>query len=212
MKKTKSTQETDVYLSKKLMIYFGDLYLNQVKPKVIEEYIEFRRKEGVTDTTIHHELVSLKHAFKLGVTKWDLADNTPFDKVNLPRGDRQRTRFLTREEAAMILDHASDVIRPFIIVALDTGLRISNICNLTWKQADVFSRTIRIEKPKNGKPISIPMTDRVHETLNEIKKNSSISLAYFFPSADGLPSRRNFVSKSFKRICNELGIRDISFH
>ena len=210
--KCEYTQKNEGRLSKRILEHFGDLYLNHVTPTHIESFITSRGRDGVSDTTIHHELALMKHAFKLALKKWDLIDVTPFDKVTLPKGDKQRTRFLTREEADQVLAASPEWLTPIIIVALNTGLRISNLTFLTWKQADVFNRTIHIEKTKNGKPVSIPMTDQVYKTLNELRRGNNVSLAWVFPRPDGKPYYRDSISKAFKRTCREVGINDITFH
>ncbi len=205
-------RRNEKFLVKKVLEHFGNLVLTGLSPHRIEEYIEVRRRDGRSNVTIHHELALLKHAFKLAMIKWDMIDRTPFDKVTLPNGDRKRTRFLTREEAGLVIKASPDWLRPIVIVALDTGLRISNILNLTWKQADTFSRVVQLEKTKNKKPVSIPMTDRVFDTLNELRKGSRVSLTYVFTHPSGEPFKRGGASSAFRKVCRKLGIGDFTFH
>lgn len=90
-------RRNEKFLARKILENFGSLPLVKLSPQKIDQYVESRGKDGVSDVTIHHELVLLKHAFKLAVLRWDLIQQTPFDKVTLPKGDKQRTRFLSRE-------------------------------------------------------------------------------------------------------------------
>ena len=174
--KGETARRNENFLVRKILEYFGSLPLIKLSPLKIEEYVEIRGGEGVGSVTIYHELALLKHAFKLAVIRWDLIDRTPFDKVTLPKGDRMRTLFLSREEADSVIESSPDWLRPIVIVALDTGLRISNVVNLTWKQVDMSSRTVCLEKTKNKKPVSIPMLDRVYETLVGLRKGPHVSL------------------------------------
>lgn len=210
--KGETARRNEKFLARKILEYFGSLSLSQVSPLKIEEYIEVRRKEGMGDVTIHHELALLKHAFKLAMKRWDLIDRTPFDKVTLPKGDRMRTRFLSREEADSIIESSPDWLKPIVVVALGTGLRISNIVNLTWKQANMSSRTVCLEKTKNKRPLSIPMLNSVYETLNGLRKGVQVSLVHVFTNPSGEPYSRYEVSRAFKSVCLGLGIKDMTFH
>lgn len=103
-------------------------------------------------------------------------------------------------------------MKPIVVVALGTGLRISNIIDLTWKQVDMSSRTICLEKTKNKKPVSIPMLDSVYETLVGLRQGSHVSLVRVFTKPSGESYNRHEVSRAFKAVCLGLGMKDMNFH
>ncbi|MCH8328393.1 MAG: site-specific integrase [Candidatus Marinimicrobia bacterium] len=156
----------------------------------------------------------MRHSYSLGYKKWDLVKQTPFDKVQLPSGDRKRVRYLKPDEEEKLfkaLADTDDWLRSVVIIARETGLRLSNICNLTWNQVDLFKRFIEIEKTKNGKPVWIPLTDL---TLGELKKWSKIrdlkSDRVFIIKEKFL--HRAWVGRKFRRLTKRAGIVNFRFH
>ena len=204
-KKNEETLKTDGFFCRKLVPYFGELFLNDLTSSHIEDYIDKRRSDGVSDITIHHELRLLRHAFSLAVSKWKLVNSNPFDEVELPKGDKKRIRYLSPEEVKLLFEalEGKGWFRSVIILARETGLRLTNICDLTWKQADLFKRHIEIEKTKNGNPVCVPMTEVVHSELVGLNKVRDLKSDRVF-IVDGKFINRHWVSQRFNRLCKRI--------
>lgn len=201
--KSPRAYQDDVYFSKRIKVFFGRMPLTEVSAKHISEYIRLRRnvvrkngKKGVSDATINHELRLLRHAYNLAIRSWEVADISPFAKISIPRGDSKRVRYLSEEEEKRLFNVLHGWLGSIVIIARETGLRLSNIANLTWKQVNLFSMTIIIESTKNGDPVGIPMTENVFNTLKELNKVRRIDSDYIF-GKNGKPFRRWWISKSF---------------
>ena len=104
-----------------------------------------------------------------------------------------------------------DWLKPIVIIARETGLRLSNIANLKWSQVNLFNKSIIIETTKNGDPLGLPMTDNVYRALKELNKVRRLDSDYIF-GKDGKPFRRWWISKSFKKVCQQAGIENLRFH
>lgn len=165
----------------------------------------------MSDTTINHELRLLRHAYNLAIKDWELIENTPFAKITIPKGDVKRVRYLSSDEEKNLMQELPDWIIPIVVIAKESGLRLSNIANLTWKQVDLFSKTIIIETTKNGDPIGIPMTENVFSTLKVLSKVRQIDSDYIF-GKNGKPFRRWWINKSFKKACEKADIKNFRFH
>lgn len=95
-------------------------------------------------------------------------------------------RVLTEEEIQLLYQSAKDSqLYPFLVLALNTGMRMGEILGLTWDCVDFESGIIRVEKtlcylPNNGAAIyefhppkskagkrNIPMSKQVKEVLQE---------------------------------------------
>lgn len=211
--KAEGTYKNDGYFFVKILQEFGGLKVNQVTPKLIHEFIVKRRKDGVSDTTINHELRLLRHAFKFAVKVWDLIDETPFLHLDIPKGGKKRVRYLSPEEEKSLYKELPEWLIPIVIVARETGLRLSNIANLTWKQVDLFKRIIVIEQTKNGDPIGLPMTEKLFETLKARNKVRRLDTDYVFAfKKDGTPYLRYFISEQFRAACKKAGVENYRFH
>ena len=211
LNKGEITYRNDRYFSKRIVQHFGNQYLNDLKPIHISKFITQRRNDGVGDVTINHELRLLRHAYNLAIHVWELVDETPFSKFKIPSGDVKRVRYLSQDEEGRLSDALPEWLKPIVTIARETGLRLSNIINLEWSQVNIFSRMINLERTKNGEPLSIPMTDNVHnilKTLYFVKENEYV----FGLGKSGKPFNRNWVGKSFRITCKKAGIDNFRFH
>ncbi len=224
LNKSEAVRKNETYMIRRFRNSMGKIKAKTLTPEMIEQYMGDRRTEGkvvrlkngklkrtgdISEVTIHHEMNLVRHAFLLAKTKWRILNHTPFEFVTLPKGDKQRKRFMSVQEADKVVSECPDWLRPMVVIGLDTGLRISNIACLKWSQVDLFQRVINIPKTKNDDPVCIPMTDRVFVLLKEFQKESKVSINWVL----GKPYKRNQISKGFKRVIRKLGMdEEITFH
>jgi integrase len=209
--KAPKSYRDDISFSKKILQHFGKMTLTEVSPKHIAAFIKARRADGVGDVTVNHELRLLRHAYNLAIKQWELVEETPFAKIAIPKGDTKRVRYLSQDEEKRLFAALPDWLEPIVIIARETGLRLSNIANLTWNQVNLFNRTIIIETTKNGEPIGLPMTDNVYSALKKLSKARKPDSNYIFDK-EGRPFRGDWISKSFRRACQKANIDDLRFH
>jgi integrase len=206
--------KTDRYLGKRINEFFGALFLAEVTPGRIEDYMVKRRADGVKDVSIHHELNLLRHAFNLAFKKWDLVKSNPFEKVRLPSGETKRVRYLKPDEEERLfaeLEKRGDWLTAVVIVARETGLRLTNVCELTWDQADLFKKAIEVDHTKNGRPVWVPMTENVLRELKNLNKVRTLETSRVF-WVDGKPIHRYWVGRAFRSLCKRAGIENFRFH
>ena len=211
--KRPASLRADHYHGMRINRYFGELLLPEVTPKRIEAYIAKRKADGVSDITIHHELNLLRHAFNLAFKRWDLINKNPFDKVTLPSGENPRIRYLKPDEETRLFKELEDrpMLRSVVIIAQETGLRLTNICELTWDQADLFKRALEIEHTKTGRPVWIPMTDNVYQELVKLNKVRDLASNRVF-WIDGKPITRGWIGLAFRRLVKRAKVENFRFH
>ncbi|MCF8721771.1 tyrosine-type recombinase/integrase [Nitrospina gracilis] len=211
--KSPKSQKTDGYMGKRLNEQLGEIFIADLTPHHLEWYMDERRKAGRSEVTIHHELNLLRHAFVLALKQWDLINKNPFDKVKLPSGVNKRVRYLKPDEEKRLFEalESREWLRSVVIVARETGLRLSNICNLTWSQVDLNNRFIEIEKTKNGKPVWIPLSDAVFGELKQHHKTCDLKSDRVF-IVDGKPIHRCWVGLAFRRLCKRAKVENFRFH
>jgi integrase len=96
-------------------------------------------------------------------------------RVVLPweREAEGRLRYFTDDEEALILQTlllwGLDDVRDFFLVLVDTGGRtFGEVRDLPW--CDVTERMVRFENTKNGKPRSVPLTERAWAAIQRQRK------------------------------------------
>jgi integrase len=94
-------------------------------------------------------------------------------------------------------DHAD-----WIIFLLCTGLRLNEPLKMTWQQVDFEQQLYTIIDTKNGKPLTLPMTERIETILTRrFKKLANIS-SYVFPqrSNNNKPATMNRVCERISKL------------
>lgn len=209
--KAENTYRNDFYFSKKILQHFGKMTVTEVSPRHILDFIKIRRQEGVGDVTVNHELRILRHAYNLAMREWELVKESPFSKIKIPKGDVKRVRYLSENEEARLWEFLPDWLKPMVLIAKETGLRLSNLTNLQWSQVDLFRKMIILETTKNGDALGIPMTENVFQTLKNLNKIRRIDSDYIF-GKEGKPFRRWWISKNFRDAVRKSGIENFRFH
>lgn len=210
-RRNKRSWRRDEVSLKSLLPYFGDTYLDDITPKMIENYRGLRGEQGVRPATINREHALLKNMFTKAV-HWDYARENPAKKVPLAK-ESKRIRFLSKDEIKRLLEAAdtewAPYLKPIIILALNTAMRRGEILNLKWEDVDLTRRVIQVKQAKNDQPREVPMTDWLFETIRAWRKKR-LDNDYVFSNNNMQPliSFRNAFEKALKR----AGIEDFRFH
>ena len=203
------SKERDVLSVKTLLKFFKGKYLLSVMSSDIEDYIGSRRKDGVSNATINRELACLKRMYNLAI-KWEQAKKNPVNDVDFLEEPPGRTRFLSEEEGQLLIECSSDHLKPIIMTALNTGMRLSEILTLKWNQIHILSVIepyLELTETKNNKKRFIPLNDDMVELFKSFKDNDS---QYVFLGIRGEPLKS--VRKPFSRALKKASIEDFRFH
>lgn len=149
---------------KHLRKHFGQRLLCDISAETISRYISHRRNQGAADKTIKLECGTLRGILKRGRVWAHIRQ----DDAALPKlKDREDVgRALTREEETTLLaacaESRSRGLYTAVVLALNTGMRESEIRLLRWNQVDLDGRCLRVGKSKTsaGDSRPIPLNDR----------------------------------------------------
>ena len=136
----------------------------------------------------------IKSIFNYARREFDRSLENPCDDIILFEPNRRRTKYVEDKILpawyAELSQTASPVKRDFFLVALLTGLRLTTITTMQWKDVDFDDETIFIPKPKGGthKNFYLPLTDYLKELLIARKEENDKffkNCAYVFPAERG---------------------------
>lgn len=170
-----------------------------------EKIVNNMIKKGLAVRTAQYAAAVLRHALNKAIERGYLQVN-PVSKIKVPRKDNRRIRFLTKDEAAKLLDELkkrSQKTYEMSFLSLYTGMRFGEVANLTWQDIDFENGIIYIKDPKNYTGRVAYMTESVKELLLN-KKKSANSNALIFPDQKGNKTER--ISTSFERAVQRLGL------
>ena len=184
-----------------LMVEFRHRKLTEINPSMIANY-QIRRSKQVQGSSVNREMAALRHVFRIA-TQRKLIPESPFTGIEFFK-EKNRIRYLTREEKDKILGASPSWLRDLIIVGLYSGARISEILRLTWRDINLERKEVFISESKNGNSRWIPMNPEIEMILH--------SKGVGDPYARVFQSDKFRVAKEFKKICLKTGIQNCRFH
>ncbi len=120
---------------------------------------------------------------------------------------------LSEEDVEKLLAEVHKDARPFVTLAVDTGMRRGELYDLQWEDVDLAQQTILVRDRKRNAYTLLSMTERVRVLLEEMdrqqKKERLKSLFVLPRNADGKPiNRRTTITKAAAR----AGLPHVSPH
>lgn len=156
---------------RKILPAFGDRYADQIKPFEIDDWLA---KNTNTPATANRYRALFSLIFREAVRNGRAFQN-PARLVRMRAEANGRIRFLTDAEEkalrAVLAKHYPHRL-PDLIVALGTGMRLSEQFSLTWDQVDFSRGEINLDRTKNGSGRTIPMNQAVQSSFAELKRRN----------------------------------------
>jgi integrase len=132
------------------------------------KYVSDRLKETwrgkpITPRTVRREVNTLQHVFEVAKERWGMENLfNPFRELNIKGSEHRRKRRLQEGELERLIEACEgcrglnqQYVPLAIYLAVETGMRLQEIFNLTWLDIDPPNRRIEIRKSK---------TDHVSQT------------------------------------------------
>jgi len=229
--KRPATRVGELRRAEVLKSFFGDYSLAAVTPDLVAQYRD-QRLAGDMDpkthmrkpraaNTIRLELALLSHLFTVAIAEWKMGlIYNPVQIVRKPSPGAGRNRRLFADEEEILLakvdQYSNPMLRWIVRIALETGMRSSEITSLRRKQVDLDRRVVRLLETKNTMPRTVPLsrnaTELFREALNHPIRPIDTDLIFFGePGRDGRRRPYNFNS-IWMDIKSSLGIKNLHFH
>ena len=221
----KSYARDDGALKHHLIPFFGSYRLSDIKAQPIEKYknkrageYDRRQKEGAEDpriisgATINRELALLKTMLNKAV-EWEKLDESLVNWRRIKKfQENGRERVLSTTEKPKLFAEAgsaSRYLKSFLILAINTGLRKGEILGLRWREVDLTSGEIILERVrrKNKRALRMPLNRVAIEVLSSMPRDSE----YVFYNPDTKGPVKD-VRTAFETACRNAGIKNLRIH
>lgn len=235
-----STLENQVYK------HLGNIQISKLTHARIQKMVNDLSESGLSYSTIKKAYEAVSGCMRY----YRIATSTSFnpcEDITLPEAkkkDDSDIQFFTAEERKRIVAEAT---RKFqngksvyrigwaFVLLLYSGLRVGELCALTWKDVDFSKRTITVnkcaievrEKDENGKSHSvlqtqdstktrsgtriIPMTEKAFLALSELQKLTG-EYEHIITSSKGERIRPSRIDRSFHLILDAIGLNRVGVH
>lgn len=178
-------------IKKHIQPYFEHkkILLKDIKPFDIQKYYNVKLEEGLSSNTVikHHAIIrtSLQYAVKSKSIKENVADF-----VEKPQKEEKEANYYNKDELKKLLQASrGDTIEVPILLAMNLGLRRSEVLGVRWSNIDFDEKIIRIhhkivrtfdddgkltisaqDKMKNKKSFrTMPISDSMVTILKNVK-------------------------------------------
>ena len=124
--------------------------------KYVDERLkEIWRGKPITPRTVRREINTIQHIFEVARERWGLPVVNPFRGLAIKGSSYRRKRRLQPGELEKLEQHSKKCrglnryyVSLAIYLAIETGMRLQEIFNLTWRDIDFDRRRIEIRKSK----------------------------------------------------------------
>lgn len=175
---------------------FGSWPLSSIHSWDVQEWVAKLRARKVGATTVASSLRLLTQILSEAVMHKLLASN-PAALVSAPTPPKHVDRFLSREEAPLLLDRFTGEDRVFVEVLLYCGLRWSEAAGLRAFRVDLLRKRLQVARvlPRKGtekKPKSdagtrpVPLTDELTISLSQLIPAPGEALVFTSPEGQRL--------------------------
>lgn len=200
--------------SERLRRSLGAFSLSQLSVVHLSEYRD-QRLEVANPATVVHELSLLRVILRLAAREWAIPFPQGVPTIRLPKMPRGRVRRFREGEEEKLLSLCVDdsVLRDFILMALETAMRRSELINLCWEDIDWTSLVLSIHKTKNGIPRQIPLSDKAYVILQR-QVDDRVTAGEQSDDSQGrvFSLTATAITHRFARLRKKAGINDLRLH
>lgn len=208
-------------------------YFRSIKMGEILSYNDFIHKlsQKLSSKTIRDIITILKSIIKYYEDEYNC--KLEIKKANLPKLEKKKLKILTKQEKEKLerfcFEH-QNLKTLGIVICLNTGLRVGELCSLKWENIDFDEKRITVkktiqrvydkkkkkskivmDKPKTDTSIrTIPMNKKIYDMLTHLKKNYRQNDFVLSGKEKCLEPRR--YQDVFKSILKECKIKPYKFH
>lgn len=176
-------------------------------------------------TVLHsHRILScaLTHAVKSELVSRNVAA-----LVDPPRVPRYEFRSMTFQQTHELIEGLVDpVLRSLVLLAVQTGLRRSEVLALQWRDVDLEAGALSVRRslvrldrgrhslsePKSGRGRVVQLVTESRDLLLSMREGEPDGGEFVFHRADGTPLRPHTVTQAFRRAAVRAGLDGLRLH
>ncbi len=219
--KKPTTQRSESITAQHLIGFLGKYSMAALSSELVASYRDHRLAAGKANNTVRIELAMLSNLFTVAIQEWGLGlTHNPVATIRKPSPGKSRDRRLTGDEEQRLLEaveaHSNPMLAWVVTLAIETGMRQSEIVNLRLQHVDLQSRVVRLFDTKNNSARTVPLTAAATAALktainNPLRPKETDLVFFGEPGRDGIRRPYQF-AKIWAGIKEAIGANDLHFH
>lgn len=207
---------------------------NDISEEDVQQFVFKKLKEGLSQKSVKDILIVLKMILRYGA-KHNLMEHRQIEIRFPTERERQEVEVLSKANQRKIMEFVKNNFtfqNLGIYICLSAGLRIGEVCALTWNDIDAeqgviyVNKTIQriylvgeiekrteviIDTPKSKNSIrEIPMTKELLRMVKPLKK--VVNSSFFVLTNSAAPTEPRTYRNYYKRLMKQLDIPALKFH
>lgn len=178
--------------------------LDEIDTPLLDQYSAHLKGAGLSTGSINLQLRVIRRALSLA-KEWRIISHKP--TVHLLRGENTREYVISEADEPKIIEAIHHpTVKALIPFMIDTGLRRSEACALTWTDVTETTLTVQKGKTKNARR-TIPLTDRAQGILKALLVKKTDGSKHIFTQRGGLLGiGEHYVYTVFKDAARKVGL------
>ena len=186
---------------------FANVRLSQITPLDLEKLKSDLLKKDMAPATVKHVLVLIRQMINKAIA-WELwQGENPIKKIKSDKLNNRRERYLTQDEAALVLNEmkgASQQLYEIGLMSLCTGMRAGEIFSLKGGHCEFETGIIHGADPKGGEPRKAYMTGAIKAKKKE--KSAGDPGELVFKAREGEQIQK--ISRAFETAIDRLQLNE----
>ena len=200
----------------------GKTVLRMIKTEDVKAYLNHQQENGMAASSVSRSLAAIHSFFRYCLYN-DFSTEDPSMLITPPKLKRRSPEILSPDEVNKLLEQPKSHNlkgkrdRAMLETLYATGIRVSELVNLTIDNVDINKKTIRCVTEKNTR--DIPISDKAMDVLADYLQNARIQMLkagndnLLFVNCTGLPMTRQGFWKIVKEYAKAANVKhEISPH
>lgn len=188
---------------------YDNVLLEEATRTEVLQYLYWLNEKGNKSCTKHHKIYSLKAFYKWYCREY--GGINPTYSIESNKIAKRNPKYLTLEQVKKLLNITQNQKQKTIIMFfLNTGLRISEVCNIKLTDIDMSNCSVNV-KCKGNKYRTTYFTTKLKKDL-EIYLGEYKPHIYLFESKNGKPYSRKGMYYIIQRSYKQAGIEGMTVH
>jgi integrase len=205
--------------------FFGRMRMAEIEPRDVRRFVAIVKGRGVSPNTVRLAVAPLRALMATAVEDGVIRSN-PCAGIRLSTKradvDEEQAKALTPEEYERLLAHTPESWQLLVRVLAETGLRISELVALTWRDVDLGAQRLnvrrrvyrgRVAPPKSryGRR-SVPLSHDLARALWSARRGAPDADPVFPSTTGGRLDPGNLHARVFKPAARAAGVPWAGFH
>jgi integrase len=164
--------------------------------------------------TVNRYMAALRSAWNWGHAAEMIPDRHAWPRRLMLTEPKARDRHLGDDERQSLLDAAeahSPQMYAAVLVSIATGLRLSELLRLTWRDVDYEKNRLRVHVTKNDQPRAVYLLPEAADVLRELADEPKSSAAVFVDD-DGNAVGVDWIETRWKKIRTAAKLDNFRWH